>query len=321
MTGGRGLLTLRSLLYIFFKDRPLIFAVFLTVTLLSLVYCLAAPPVYRAEARLSIYRASPVEEYRPEGYRALIADRSLVANDEIELLKGQYLTQAVVARLKRQDALPVADGSLGCRIARSIGDSITRAQSLLNMAPGPLEPDKRLAADFRKSLCVTPVKGTHLVSIAFYWTDPRFAALAVNAYAEEYVTERNSVREAYEAYRSNSDQAEVFAGKLREAQEALQSFLTGIAGSEGSRQKDVLLTRLADLNKRYQKAALDLARIQGWTGKLRRAARGREGWIETPERGISLAGRQSYLSSLDNAYFALKAERERLARLYSSDAV
>ncbi len=321
MTGGRGLLTLRSLLYIFFKDRPLIFTVFLTITLLSLLYCIAAPPVYRAQARLSVYLASPVDEYRPEGYRAPIDDRSRVVNDEIELLKGQYLTEQVVARLKRQDALPQADGSLGCRIAHSIEDRITRAQSLLNMAPGPLEPDRRMAADFRKSLSVSPVKGTNLVSIAFYWTDPRFAAVAANAYAEEYVTERNSVRDAHEAYRSNKDQAEVFANKLREAEGALQSFLTGATASEGSQQKDLILRRLADLGKRYERVALDLARMQGWTGKLRKAARSREGWIETPDWGGSLAGRHAYLSSLDNSYFALKGEREKLARLYSSDAV
>ena len=313
---------LRNLLYIFFKDRPLIFAFFLAGIVLSLLYCFAAPPIYEGEARLLVFapspRLSPIEQYRPEAYRR--EDRSRLIGDQIELLKGQHVTEEVVATLARKGIHPPADGSFLHRITDTIEGGTGRLLFRLNLVPALPEPERRTIARFLDALCVKPVKGTNLVSIAFYSIDPAFAAAAANAYAEEYVAEHNRVRESQETYRSYSDQAEALANKLRETEERLQQFTSDIEVSDGSSQKDLLARNVEDLLKRHERASLDATRAQGWIARLRQAARSREAWIETPASGLSLAGRQSYLKSLDDSYFALKGERERLARLYSADA-
>ncbi len=315
-------MTLRNFLYIFFKDRPLIFTFFLAGIVLSLLYCFAAPPIYKGEARLLVFapspRLSPIDQYRPEAYRA--EDRSRLIGDQIELLKGQHVTEEVVTTLARKGVYPPADGSILGRIADTIEEGTGRLLFRLNLVPAPPEPERRTTARFLDALCVKPVRGTNLVSIAFYFTDPAFAAAAANAYAEEYVARHDRIRESQETYRSYSDQAEALANKLSQTEERLQQFTSDIEASDGPSRKDLLARSVADLTKRYERASLDTARAQGWIARLRQAARSREAWIETPASGLTLAGRQSYLKSLDDSYFALKGERERLARLYSADA-
>ncbi len=315
-------MTLRNLLYIFFKNRPLIFTFFLAGIVLSLLYCFAAPPIYRGEARLLVFAPSPrlslIEQYRPEAYRG--EDRSRLIGDELELLKGQHVTEEVVATLARKGVHLPADGSFLRRITDTIEEGTGRLLLRLNLVPAPPEPEKRTTARFLDALCVKPVRGTNLVSVAFYSIDPAFAAAAANAYAEEYLARHNRVRESQETYRSYSDQAEVLANRLSQIEERLQQFTSDIETSEGSSQKDFLARSVAELTKRYERASLDAARAQGWIARLKRAARSREAWIETPASGLTLAGRKSYLRSLDDSYFALKGERERLARLYSADA-
>jgi len=315
-------LMLRNLLYIFFKDRPLIFTFFLVGVVLSLLYCFAAPPIYKGEARLLVFapspRLSPIEQYRPEAYRG--EDRSRLIGDQIELLKGQHVTEEVVATLARKGIHPPVDGSFLGRTTDTIEEGTDRLLFRLNLVPAPPDPERRTMARFLEALCVKPVKGTNLVSVAFYSIDPAFAAAAANAYAEEYVAQHNRVRESQETYRSYSDQAEALADKLRETEERLQQFTSDMEASDGSSQKDLLARNVEDVSKRHERASLDAARAQGWIARLRQAARSREAWIETPASGLTLAGRRSYLKSLDDSYFALKGERERLARLYSADA-
>ena len=313
---------LRNLLYIFFKDRPLIFTFFLVGIVLSLLYSFAAPPIYKGEARLLVFapspRLSPIEQYRPEAYRG--EDRSRLIGDQIELLKGQHVTEEVVATLARKGIHPPVDGSFLGRTTDTIEEGTDRLLFRLNLVPAPPDPERRTMARFLEALCVKPVRGTNLVSVAFYSIDPAFAAAAANAYAEEYVAQHNRVRESQETYRSYSDQAEALADKLRETEERLQQFTSDMEASDGSSQKDLLARNVEDVSKRHERASLDAARAQGWIARLRQATRSREAWIETPASGLTLAGRRSYLKSLDDSYFALKGERERLARLYSADA-
>ena len=314
-------MTLRNFLYIFFKDRPLIFTFFLAGIVFSLLYCFAAPPIYKGEAHLLVFapspRLSPIEQYRPEAYRA--EDRSRLIGDQIELLKGQQVTEEVVATLARKGVHPPVDGSFLRRITDTIEERTGRLLFRLNLVPAPQEPERRTTARFLDALRVEPVRGTNLVSIAFHSIDPVFAAAAANAYAEEYVARHNRVQESQETYRSYSDQAEVLANKLSQTEERLQQFTSDVEASDGSSRKDLLARSVADLTKKYERASLDAARAQGWIARLRQA-RNHEAWIETPASGLTLAGRQSYLKSLDDSYFALKGERERLARLYSADA-
>ena len=313
---------LRNLLYIFFKDRPLIFTFFLAGIVLSFLYCFASPPMYKGEALILIFapsvRPSPIEQYRPEVYRG--EDRSRLIGDEIELLKRQHVTEEVVATLARKGIHPPADGSLWRRGADIVDEETGRLLFRLNLVPVLPDPERRTAERFLEALCVKPVKGTNLVSIAFYWTDPAFAAATANAYAEEYVARHNALRESEKAYRSYSDQAEALASKLKEMEGRLQQFTSDNEASAGSPQRALLLKSIADLTRRYEMASLDEARAQNWIARLKQAARKQDGWIETPASGLSLAGRQSYLKSLDDSYLALKGERDRLATLYSLDA-
>ena len=312
---------LRNLLYIFFKDRPVIFTFFLAGIVLSLLYCYASPPMYKGEALILIFEPrvslSPIEQYRPEAYRG--EDRSRLIGDEIALLKGQRVTEAVVATLSQKGIHPPADGSLMRRLADTVDEETGRLLIGLNLVPAPPDPERRTIERFLDSLRVKPVRGTNLVSIAFCWTDPAFAAAAANAYAEEYVARHNALRESQEAYRSYSDRAEALASQLKETEERLQQFASNKA-SDGSSQKELLTRSIADLTKRYEAASLEAARAEAWIARLKQAARKRDGWIDTPASGLSLTGRHSYLKSLDDSYFALKGERDRLARLYSADA-
>ncbi len=316
---------LRSFLYIFFKDRPFIFAVFLLAIILSLLWCIAAPPVFRGEARLLVSplssSPSPLDQYRPEAFRMPPEERARATRDEMELLKGQHLTEAVMVRLKNEGVLPSPDNSLLHRIEDFVEPAINRILIYLNMVPGPIGPEERMAADFHNALCVRPVRGTDLISVAFYWTDPRVAALAANAYADEYLAGHIRFEDAQETYRAYSDQAEVTANKLTEVEERLKRLEAEAHLPGEPLRKEIMEASISDLRRRYERADLDLARIQAWIERLAEEGQRREGWVETPASGLPLGNRQSYLKSLDDSYLILKDERERMARLYPADAI
>ncbi len=322
---GKKLLTTRDVLYIFFKNRLVITTVLLTSIVISLVYCLLTPPVYRAETKLLIRlgkaQVSAMEQYRPEPYNVVFQERTQNIHNEMELLKGQYLTEKVIARLKNRIEPLQTDESIIGRITDSVTTAVGTILSWLGLSSRPLGQEKGMVLTFVNALHLTYLEDTDMVSVAFDWTDPKFAALVANVYADEFVTQHMLVNESQQSYRFYIDQIAQLEKKLKDAEEKLQTFISSSNIANIALQKELLLRNIADLQNQYNLAAVDSSQAQIKVSKIREMARN-VGWVETPEAGshANIADKQGYLRTLDESYFRLKTERERLLKFYTTKA-
>ena len=320
---GKKLLTARDVLYIFFKNRVIITTVFFAAIVISLVYCLLTPPVYRAETKILIRmgkaQGSAIEQYRPEAHNIVFSERTQNIRNEMELLKGQYLTEKVIARLKDRIEPLKTDESIIGMMVDGVKTTVGTLFSWLGVSSRPLGREKGMVLTFLNALHVTYLEDTDMISVAFDWTDPKFAALVANVYADEFVTQHMVVYESQQSYRFYTDQIAVFEKKLKEAEDKLQAFASSSNIANIALQKELLLRSIADLQNQYSLAVVDTSQAQIKVNKIREMARN-VGWVETPETGshINIADKQAYLRTLDESYFRLQTERERLLKFYTT---
>jgi uncharacterized protein involved in exopolysaccharide biosynthesis len=320
---GKKLLTTRDVLYIFFKNRLVITAILLTSIIVSLAYCLLTPPVYRAETKILIRmgkaQVSAMEQFRPEAYNVLFQERTQNIRNEMELLKGQYLTEKVIARLKDRIEPLKTDQSIIGMITDGARTVVQTVLSWLGLSSRPLSQEKGQVLTFLNALHVTYLEDTDMISVAFDWTDPKFAALVANVYADEFVTQHMVVYESQQSYRFYIDQIALYEKKLKDADERLQGFISSSGIANIALQKELLLRNIADLQNQYNLASVDSSQAQTKVNKIREMARS-AGWVETPDLGANNFDKQAYLRTLDESYFKLKTERERLLKFYTAKA-
>jgi uncharacterized protein involved in exopolysaccharide biosynthesis len=312
---------LTTILYTLFKNKAVIGGLFFVAVAVSLIYCFCAPPLYRAETRLLVNAGRPhlstMEQYRPEGYRILVEERAHNMRSAVELLKGQHLTETVIARLPEQNKPVQGDESATAIIAGHVKRVMDYVRQRLiggTTEEPAAQPDKRMVGTFLSRLHVTALADTDLISIAFDWPEPHFAALAANLYAEEYVTLHNAVRETQRPSRLYSERMDAYEKKLRDVQGRIQSLLARTDTGAADHQKQLLLRHIGELTSRYDAAVIELIQSQTRFGRIREMTR-QDVWVETSVLNGFSAERQAYLRTLDNSYLKLKSERERMARL------
>ncbi len=297
MTEKRGLPTVRDILYVFFKNKVLISSIFLTALVAAMVYCYLAPPAYRAETKLLVRigkaQVSGIEQYRPESYNILFQERSQNIRNEIELIRGQYLTEKVLKRLHEQ-------------------------QGLLLEVEG-VHSGQKSVLQFMDALRVELLEESDMIKLSFDWQDPDFAALVVNTYADEYLEHHAKVHGSERSHKFYVEQIETYGNKLKEAEDELQAFLnqTGIANL--ALQKDLLLRNITEYENKYQQEAVYYNETLTKLNRVKEMIQ-TNAWIETPDMGSKQVDKLAYLQTLDEAYFKLKVERERLLKTFTPKA-
>ena len=320
--GAKKLLTLRDIFYIFFKNKTLIVSVFVTSIVIALVYCIVTPAQYRAETKILIKigkaQFSGVE-LMPEKQNLLIQERSQNIRNEIELIKGQYLTEKVIERLKGKIEPMKGDQSIFSRTFRNIKDMIKSVFTSVGITK-KTPKDKGMILTFMSSLRVNFLEDTDMISLTFDWTDPKFAALVANLYADEYILQHTLVNESQRSHKFYNEQIELTDKRLKETEDNLQMFLKDTNIANISLQKELHLRNLAELENKYNLAALDVSQAVAKIKKIKEMAAQPNVWIETPEMGSTMVNRQEYLRTIDESYFRLKSERQRLLKIYTTEA-
>lgn len=308
--------SLRDVFYILFKNKVLILSVFLTSLITSACYCLFVSPLYRAEAKIIVKlgkaQFAGMEQYRPENYNILFQERSANINNEIELIRGQYLTQKVVERMKGQ-----------IEEIKKKGNAASSRESRLMEGFGmhPKAGDEKGDVDsFIKALKVTYIEDTDMMKLSFRWTDPLFAALAANTYVDEYINQHTKVHESRQTYQFYLEQLELYDKLLKQAEDELQNFLNQTNISNLALQKDLLLRRIAELEADHVSNRVIVEQGVTKLNSVKKMAANLDGWIETPDLGSPNADKLAYLAALDQSYFRLRVERDRLLKTYTPKA-
>jgi len=165
-----------------------------------------------------------------------------------QMMPGYMATQVDIIQSKKV-ALEVSKG-LG------VGQSPSARQQWMDATDGRGTVEEYFAELLLKKLDVKPSRESSVVEIAFTWTDPKFAAIVANAFAEQY--RKTNLELRVEPARLNALWFDERLQKLRKDLEEAQAKLAEYQREKGFTAADERLdlenTRLQELNGQYSAA-------------------------------------------------------------------
>ena len=260
-------------LSVLYKYRWASLAVFIAVVGWVMVDSYTAIPKYRATARILVEEpgtdiATPTELARGPA----VTDPEMYLQTQLRIMRGRDLAERVARKidLKRVPEFN-GQGPQPTPLAQTIATIkyyaawpyrlVTTAQ-----APPVAMPDVDGGGNYIEGLIsrlsVDPVRGSQLVDMSFTSSDPQFAALAVNTFAEEYVSE--NLRLKVEALEKSAEwlTGEVArqAKLVQESQMALQEYKARQDAGALDSGTNIVAASLSQFNEALTRART--ARIQ-----------------------------------------------------------
>ncbi|MBI4698540.1 MAG: hypothetical protein HY758_06405 [Nitrospirae bacterium] len=317
------LVSLRDILYIFFKNKNMIFLTFLIAVVASLVYVIFASPVYIAETKILVKigreKFTEIDAYSKESYNILFQERTQNISNEIEILKEPYLTKKVFPKFKEKlQSMASGRKETFFGLIRSlIHLTVKKTKDILLMPifylglSQKLTEDEEIAQLFANSLHAEPLEDTDIIKLTFKWDNPEFAAYAADAYASAYVAQHIKVNQSEESHNFYIEQINLYGKQLEELENELENILKENNISEISIQKEILLKEISEVQKKLNETIMALDNIKIKNTEIGAMHKKPDSWIETPNIG-KLGAEFTNLKILDDIYFKLKAERDGL---------
>jgi uncharacterized protein involved in exopolysaccharide biosynthesis len=297
----------------------MIAGVLATAVLVALAYSLLALPSYRAESRFLVKlgkeKLSAVNSLAGANYNVVFQERSQNVHNELEILRSLRVTDETMQEIETSHRRLMATPQTGITAIRwMLADAIQGARDLVLEPLRDLgiarryTPRERLIAELQDALDFEVIEDTDMIEVGFSWRDPEFAANTLNLITRAYL--RNHI-EAHETQGSQAfyvDQIALYERQLEELEERMAGFLTGGEIANMEVQKEVLLTEISELETLHTEATISERSARLKAERVRDMYARSETWVETPD----IDDEVSDLRALDNSYFALKTERDRL---------
>jgi len=260
---------------VLYRYRTITGAVFVLTTLAVMLQGYTAIPLYQAQAQLLIEdeRTTAVPGLSTSADSSYASDPEPYYQTQYKILKGRDLIRRVVQKLNLKDvpefngtAVPAKTPVTAARdFARHALVAVGLAQPPHAAEPAPKDEagdESAMIDTIANRVQVDPVRGSRLVNVTFVAMDPRFAALAVNTLAQEYVdqnlaakqqTTQNMLDWLQREKRAQQDKVEAndrALAEYRDKQNALSL----------DDKQNIVLSRLNQLNEAVTKAKT--ARVQ-----------------------------------------------------------
>ena len=254
---------------------------------------------------------------------SLFQERSQNIHNELEMLKGPYLTEVVFSKLKEDLTKTVQPGEMKFfqKIKSIIKEGIRKTKDFLYEPVYYLGLAKRLSQDeelmlrFTHSFAAESLEDSDIFLLRFDWDNPDFAAAAVNTYAEEYFKHHIQVHESGQSHKFYIDQIGIYEAKLRDVENELQNFISKQNIYNIPLQKQILLTDTAALENKHNDAIIDSKNVTIKIQKIKKMGQADDVWVETPSIG-KLGSEHTDLRKLDEAFFNLKNKRNELSGFF-----
>lgn len=288
------------------------------------IYLLLTPTEFTADAKLIIRlgrekSAAQVTGNANQNY--MFSERAQNVNNEVEILRDPSIVRGEFEALKR--ITPAGDlgpppaewgawllyqGRQLVRAAKEVKTWVLDTVRVPFEAVGllrHLDPDEKLYEAYLAAFRVVFVKETDVILTAFTWTDPAFAADALNRLLDAYK------RRHVEVY-ADETPASFYAGKLERARSELAAIdqllaksLKGANTASFSIEQQNDLGTLADLAR--QKSAAQIER-EGVETRLKRTRdAGPDRWQPTPPDA------DPTVAAFDQRFAELRTKRSELA--------
>jgi len=320
--------SLRDILYILFRDKWRILGITFTALVGTSIYLAFQDSIYVAESRILIRvgkeKLSGLEPYAKDSYNILFQERGQDIHNGMELLRDESVAHQVLAKLRphlRQDTTP-PDGWFR-RAKHEIKKVVATVKAWLSEPlywfgfRVRLSEEESLLRALRGALAVEAIEDTDILKVRFGWTDPAFAALALNSFTSEFLAQyirihKNPTSEAF-----YEEQIRQKKEALDAAEKALIAFKTSHRIGDLPLQRELLIKDGTALEARLRDVTLKLEEMQSLSAGLLERRKGNGEWIETPDfpQRTTLD-----LSSLDRQYFELVAQRALLSTTHTAES-
>jgi len=241
------------------RNKWLIILFTALMTALAIIYSLMAVPIYAGNATLllesqkaniiSVEDLVSSEQESSDYYGtqyAILKSRALAARALDHLAKSDDVSQEQLDKLLTLSSPANADGSTdGSKMGdTSLADHFDKAKY------------NRIINRFRESLKISPVANTKLVKISYESADPKFAAIAANAVADQYIENELDQRKLRKGDASAwmDSRVQELKAKLEESEDTLFSYkkayglidFNGDVGRLHDQQLEFLSSELAE---------------------------------------------------------------------------
>lgn len=312
--------SLDDLLYVVYRHKNRV----LLVMLLSLagtgLWLAFQDSVYVAETRVLVRvgkeKLAGIETLAKDNYNFLFQERGQDVHNGIEILRDNELVYTVFERLRPMmrpatrpegwfDALKY-DVKQAFRIVKN---GLSRPLYWFGLKT-ELSPEEEAISALRGSLQVQAIEDSDVIRIGFAWPDPEFAAVAVNAFAKEFLAKFVRIHENAQSEEFYREQIGINEKKLVEADAALWKFRAANGITNLPLQKEILLREASEIEGRRGEVAMRLEENRAMRDAVTATLAAGRQWIQTPEiRQRPIVD----LSALDRQYFELAARHSQLA--------
>jgi polysaccharide biosynthesis transport protein len=253
--------------------RKIIVLFFLALTLAVTIGTLLMTPIYTSEATLLIQEKTPqVVDIRQALSETIGTEKHDYYATQVEILKSPSLAAQVIQEQRLETNENFTSKSLARAILSGVKKTFYSGKSEVSDATATLR--KLTATYVEDHLEIKPVANTHLVKILFRTPDPHLSAEVANAHARAYISQGLKFRS-----RANAD-AEHFLDenlvhlkqRLEKAEAALNNYRRERGIISLNDKENVVVERLADLNKRLTEAEAERISLQAQVQLIRQRA-------------------------------------------------
>lgn len=225
----------------------------------GLFVALVSTPIYTAKAKVVIERKSPqVVNIQQVLSESIESDEHNYYESQYAMLKSRSLAAEVIQQLHLEKNPLFAGGpSIFKQMWSDVGNLFSGSTSARPVDPSGVESG--LINAYEQMLDIDPLKRSRLVDIAVSTPDPALSAAIANAHANAYIHQGMKLRS-----RANEEARKFLEGKLAElkqrvqsSEEALNTFRRGKGIISLDDKENIVVDRLADLNKRLTEAEAD----------------------------------------------------------------
>jgi uncharacterized protein involved in exopolysaccharide biosynthesis len=303
----RKILTLRDLLYIFFKHLQSITIITAVCLVTAGFYAFSVTPLYKADTKLLVRlgrEKMPDLTEHNNNVSILYQERNQNVNNELEVFKSNELSRMVYEDLKEH--FDREEQALG-------GLRVLLANLKAHLTSSKLTREDRIVLALKESLKVEFLAETDILKLSFSDPDPEFAAIAANAYANAFIKLRTKIYELKKSHKFYLDQIALYQKKVDDLSGEEKSFSQKWQVSQLDKEQELLLLDREKLEVELLNAQQDYDRNRALLTSIKAMFDSPENWIETPKMSESeMVDRQAYLQDVDRQYFTLKLERSRL---------
>ena len=312
-------ISLRDIAYVVFRYKYRLIALFLSTIIAAVGYLLYVDPIYEAETKILVLvgkeRFSAIESYNDPGARIVFQERGENVTNEMEILLDKQLTDDVYPELRRViEANRKPPDSLIKKLKKLTKDSLRAVKNFV-YAPlyymglmTKLSEDEALKLQLRFALEVEFLEVTDIIRVTFRWSDPQFAAYALNLYVKHYLNRREQVWQSPASLEFYSDQIALYRDTLEKTESEIERLRRENGISALKMQRELALTELSELEQQLNRALLELNETEISRQSVLNVPKDPDHWIETPSLGQAVFD----FASLAERYFTTLAERNSL---------